>query len=53
MGELMKVFDATAEAVEESILNALTAAETTDGFRGTAHALPPDRLREVMSAYKR
>ncbi len=47
------LFDATAEAVEESILNALTAAETTDGFRGTAHALPPDRLREVMSAYKR
>ncbi|MDP6664178.1 MAG: P1 family peptidase [SAR202 cluster bacterium] len=47
------LFDATAEAVEESILNALTAAETTAGFQGTAHALPLDRLQEIMSEYRR
>ena len=46
------MFDATAEAVEESILNALTAAETTVGMNGrTAHALPLDELRRVMARY--
>ncbi len=47
------LFDATIEAVEESILNALTAAKTTVGFRGTAHALPLDRLQEIMSKHRR
>lgn len=43
------LFDATAEAVEESILNALCAAETTTGFKGrTARAIPLDLLRKVM-----
>jgi D-aminopeptidase len=42
-------FDAVAEAVEESILNALTAAEDMTGYQGhQAHALPLDRLLEVM-----
>jgi D-aminopeptidase len=43
------LFQAAAEATEEAILNALTAAETTTGHQGhTAHALPLDRLQEVM-----
>jgi D-aminopeptidase len=48
------LFRAAAEATEEAILNALCKAETTTGFRGaTAHALPIDRLQEVMREYKR
>jgi D-aminopeptidase len=39
------LFDATAEAVEESIWNALCAAESMTGHRGrTVHAIPHDRL---------
>ena len=47
-------FEAVAEAVEEAILNALTAAETMTGFEGhTAHALPLDELQRVMAKYRR
>ena len=47
------LFLAAAEATEEAILNALTAAETTTGFKGrTAHALPLDRLQEVMRRHR-
>ena len=43
------LFYATVEAVEEAILNALTAAETLVGFQGrTAHALPLDRLQALL-----
>ena len=39
------LFDATADAVEESIWNASCAAETMTGHRGrTVHAIPHDRL---------
>jgi D-aminopeptidase len=48
------LFEATVEATEEAIANALVAAETMTGRDGvTAHALPHDRLREVMSRYAR
>ncbi|MDQ2718054.1 MAG: P1 family peptidase [Chloroflexota bacterium] len=52
--DLMDVFfEATADAVEESILNALTAAETLTGWQGhTAHALPLDELQRVMARYR-
>jgi D-aminopeptidase len=47
-------FDAVAEAVEESILNALAAAETMVGRDGhTAYALPLDELQAVMHRYRR
>ncbi len=47
-------FEATAEAVEEAILNALCAAETMTGYRGhTAYALPLDELQNVMRKYRR
>jgi D-aminopeptidase len=43
------LFNAVAEAVEEAILNALTAAETLVGLHGrVAYALPLDRLQAVM-----
>ena len=42
-------FLGVVEAVEEAILNALTAAETMTGFRGrTVYALPLDELQRVM-----
>lgn len=48
------LFEATVEATEESIANALVAAETMTGRDGiTAHRLPHDRLREVMAVYGR
>jgi len=50
-GEMDPLFAATAEAVEEAILNALCAAETMTGFRGhTAHALPLDAAAEAWAA---
>lgn len=46
-------FEAVAEAVEEAILNALTAAETMTGFKDrTVHALPLDELQQVMARYR-
>jgi D-aminopeptidase len=46
-------FQGVAEAVEEAILNALTAAETMTGRDGhTAHALPLDDLQQVMARYR-
>ena len=47
--EMNPLFDAAAEAVEEAVINALVAAETTTGFQGReAHAIPLDKLQEVM-----
>jgi len=51
---LNPLFNATAEAVEEAILNALCAAETMTGFQNrTVHALPLDTLQAVMQKYNR
>jgi D-aminopeptidase len=48
------LFDATIEATEEAILNALVAATTMTGRDGiTATALPHDRLLETMAKYGR
>ncbi len=47
--DMNALFSATAEAVEEAILNALCMAETTTGIHGhVAHALPLDTLQEWM-----
>jgi D-aminopeptidase len=52
--QLTPLFQAAAEATEEAIVNALTAAETTTGRGGrTVHALPLDRLQAVMRRYGR
>jgi len=50
--QLSLFFEATAEAVQEAILNALTTAETMGGFEGrTAYALPVRRLAEIVRQY--
>ena len=47
-------FQATVEATSEAIGNALIAAETMEGRDGhIAHALPHDRLVEIMRKYGR
>jgi len=47
-------FRAVVECVEESVYNALTTATTTIGRDGnTYHALPHDKLVELMRHYKR
>jgi len=52
--ELTPFFQATVEATEESVVNALIAAETMTGRDGnTVHALPHDRLRDVLRKYNR
>lgn len=51
--DMDRLFEATAEAVSESILNALTTAETMTGKQGTVEALPLDQLVEIMREYKR
>jgi D-aminopeptidase len=49
-----ELFWAAIEATEEAILNAMVAAETMVGRDGiTFHALPHDRLVEVMRRYGR
>jgi D-aminopeptidase len=51
--QMNPLMEATAEAVEEAVLNALTAAETVVGYKGrTAYALPLDELERVMRAYR-
>jgi D-aminopeptidase len=48
------LFNATAQAVEEAVVNALVAAETMTGISGnTVYALPHDRLQEVLKKYNR
>ena len=50
--QLSLFFEATAEVVQEAILNALTTAETMSGFDGhTAYALPTNRLVEIVREY--
>ena len=46
------LFWAVIESTEEAIVNALVAATTVVGRDGiTAHALPHDRVREIMAAH--
>jgi len=48
------LFEATVQATEEAIVNALMAAETMTGVDGhKVIALPHDRLRQVMKKYNR
>jgi L-aminopeptidase/D-esterase-like protein len=51
---LNPIFGATVEATEEAVVNALVAAETMTGADDvTVHALPHDRLREILRAHGR
>jgi L-aminopeptidase/D-esterase-like protein len=48
------LFEATVQATEEAVVNALVAAKTMTGAdRHTVEALPHDRLREVLKKYNR
>lgn len=51
---LNPLFNATVQATEEAIVNALIAAETMVGANGTkVYAIPHDRLKEVLRKYNR
>jgi D-aminopeptidase len=48
------LYAATVQATEEAIVNALVAARDMDGKDGSrVHALPHDRLRDIMRRYNR
>jgi D-aminopeptidase len=52
--EMDGLFHAVADATEESILNALCAADTMTGQKGrAAHALPLDRVQELAANPRR
>ena len=47
------LFNATVDATEEAIVNALIAADTMTGINGnTVHALPHDRLVEILRRHQ-
>jgi L-aminopeptidase/D-esterase-like protein len=51
---LNPLFQAVVEATEESVINALTKAETMTGINGNrVHAIPYDRLSAAMTKYGR
>ena len=48
------LYQATAQATEEAIINALVAATTLEGINGnTIYALPPERLQATLRKYNR
>ena len=48
------IFEATAQAVEEAVVNALVAAKTMEGRNGhRVRAIDHAALREIMRAYRR
>jgi L-aminopeptidase/D-esterase-like protein len=52
--DLNGVFEATVQATEEAIINAMVAAETMTGYQGhTVTALPHDELREILKKHNR
>jgi D-aminopeptidase len=51
--QISPLYDAVVDATEESIVNALVAAETMIGRDGhAAHAIPHDRLAQLATAYQ-
>jgi len=52
--QITPLFEATASATEEAIVNAMIAAETMEGVNGNkVYAIPHDRLIQVMKKYNR
>ena len=48
------IFEATAQATEEAVVNALVAAKTMTGNNGTRYfGLPHDELRAILQRYNR
>lgn len=53
-GNMDSLFEATVQATEEAVVNALVAARTMTGIDNrTVEALPHDKLREVLKKYNR
>lgn len=53
-GQMDLLFEATVQATEEAIVNALVAAETMQGVDDNiVYALPHQRLRDVLRKYNR
>ena len=51
---MTRLFEATVQATEESIINAVVAAETMTGINDrTVHALPHDELQGALRKYNR
>lgn len=49
-----QLFEATTQAVEEAIINAMIAAETMEGINGNkSYAIPHDLLIEALKKYNR
>jgi L-aminopeptidase/D-esterase-like protein len=52
--KMSPLFQATVQAVEEAVVNALVGAETMTGINGnTVYALPHDHLRQALRKYNR
>ena len=52
--QMNPLFDATVQATEEAIVNAMVGGETMTGFQGhTITALPHEALREALRKYNR
>jgi D-aminopeptidase len=52
--EIDPVFDATVDATEEAIINAMVAANTMTGINGNiVHAIPHDQVRDILRKYGR
>jgi D-aminopeptidase len=49
--QMSPLFQAVAEATEEAIYNSLLKARTVKGARGTAEALPIDKVKEILRKY--
>jgi len=49
---LNPLFQAVADATEEAIVNSLLRAQTVRGARGTAEALPLDRVRRLLEDHR-
>ena len=53
-GQMDRLFEATVQATEESIINALVAGRTMTGIDShTVIGLPHDKLREILKKYNR
>jgi D-aminopeptidase len=52
--EINPLFNATVQATEEAIINAMVAAETMEGINGNkAYALPHQLVIDLLKKYKR
>jgi D-aminopeptidase len=51
--QVSPLFEASMEASEEAIYNALVAGVTTTGYKGIIEALPLDRVIKIIQNFRR